>query len=325
MNRILFSLIVLHLAFQPAFSQEAQSRKLSSDNEEAISWINKNAYELKSDPDLDDLSFLARELTDKTVVGLGEASHGTHEFYVQKARIIKYLIRKADFKLLSFESPQTMLVPINTYLQNGEGNLKELMRGMALYSTQEIYQLFQWIREYNTGKPSSDQVVLIGFDSEDYWGDPFSRDKFMAANLVRSYEAKNSKTIVWTHNVHMVKDTTSKYQAMAYYLKQQFGDQFYAVGFDTYQGTVNVLNDGVFEPHTFQANESSFSRTLAQAKYTSFFLPFDDKSPFTGLTSMITNIYSNWQEFKPLPVRPGVDFDGMVFIRSSSASVQLKQ
>jgi erythromycin esterase-like protein len=295
--------------------------------QDSLTWINKNAYELKSGSSSasNDLSFLLKELSGKSVVGLGEASHGTREFYDQKTRIIAYLINQCNFKLLSFECPQSLIAPINTYVQTGEGNLKELMANMALYSTEEIYNLFQLIRQYNNGKASDEKVLLTGFDHPDYWSDPYTRDKYMTENLIKTYEVKKSKTIVWTHNVHMVKDTIANPLTMGSYLSKHFGNAFYAIGFDTFKGTVNVLNDGQFEEHAFQAKESTFSTLLAQAKYKSFFLPFPIKSPFTGTTSLITNIYSNWQAFKPLAIKPGLDFDGIIFIKDTSASVKLSQ
>ncbi|WP_246254211.1 erythromycin esterase family protein [Pedobacter foliorum] len=134
-----------------------------------------------------------------------------------------------------------MIVPINIYLQTGEGNLKELMKHMALYSTEEIYNLFQRIRKYNKDKASEDKVVLIGLDREDYWGDPYTRDKFMTENLIKSYEAKKRKTIVWAHNTHIMKDTTSNSLAMGSYLNQHFKNEFYAISFDTFKGAVNIL------------------------------------------------------------------------------------
>jgi len=295
--------------------------------QDSLSWINKNAFELNSDTDLThkDLSFLINELRGKSIVGLGEASHGTQEFYVQKARIITYLISKCDYKLLAFETPQSMMAPINLYLQTGEGNLMELMKNLALYSTEEIYDLFQRIRQYNKNNAVENRVVLIGLDHEDYWGDPYTRDKFMTENLIQSLADKKRKTIVWTHNVHIMKDTTSNSLAMGSYLNQHFKDEFYAIGFDTFKGTVNVLNEGEFEAHAFEAEASSFSKMLAQANYQSFFLPFHKDSPFAGTTTSVTNIYSNWQgQPKPLQIRPGVDFDAIVFIRTTSPSNKLK-
>ncbi len=297
----------------------------SASGQESLRWINENAYELNSDSDsTDDLSFLLSELKGKSIVGLGEASHGTREFYVQKARIIEYLISKNNFKLLAFESPQSVMTPINLYLQSGEGNLKELMKNMALYSTEEIYHLFQRIRGYNKDKAVEDKVVLIGLDSEDYWSDPYTRDKFMTENLIKIQEGRESKTIVWTHNVHIMKDTASNSLAMGSYLNEHFKNEFYAVGFDTFKGAVNVLNQSEFEAHTFQAEASSFSSVLAQAKDKLLFLAFHNDSPFTGTTTFITNIYANWQEPpKPLQIKPGVDFDGIVFIRDTSPSIRL--
>lgn len=294
--------------------------------QESLSWINKNAYELKSGSDsaTTDLFFLLKELRGKSIVGLGEASHGTREFYVQKARIIEYLISKCDFKLLAFESPQSIIVPINLYLQNGEGNLKGLMKHMALYRTEEIYELFHKIRQYNAERTPENKVVLIGVDSEDYWVDPYTRDSFMTENLIKTYEETKSKTIVWTHNAHIMKDTTSNSFAMGLHLNRYFKNEFYAIGFDTYKGTVNVLNEGEFEAHAFQAKTGTLSNILAQAKSKSFFLPFHKDDPFTGTTTLITNIYSNWQgPPKPLPIKPGIDFDGIIFIRDTSPSIRL--
>lgn len=294
----------------------------ASAQEQPINWINKNAYPLKNK----DLSFLKKELTGKNIVALGEASHGTHEFYAQKARIINYLITQCDFKLLSFEAPSSLMEPINLYLQSGKGDLKEPMQKLALYNTEEIYQLFMQIREYNKDKAPEEKAELIGFDSPDFWGNPLTRDQHMSESLIKSVESKKTKTIVWAHNVHIMKDTIANYMAVGGYLKKHFRNTFYAIAFDTYQGTVNVLHEGEFEEHTFQAKEGSFSNTLAKADYETFFLPVSrEDCPFKGVSSLITNIYSNWQEPKPLPVIPGSDFDALIFIKNTTASVKLSR
>ncbi|HEX9152059.1 MAG TPA: erythromycin esterase family protein [Flavobacterium sp.] len=312
MFRILFLLFFLLSA--SAFGQD-----------EAIDWINKNACELKlnSTPKNDDLVFLSKEIRGRAVVGLGEASHGTREFYLQKSRMIEYLINRYDFKHLSFELPDSYMIPINQYLQSGRGNLKEHMRPIALYNTEEIYKLFKWIREYNNNRSAKKKVQLIGVDNEEFWANPLTRDRLMAENIIKSYQSKKRKTIVWAHNLHIAKDTTmANMPAMGSYLEEHFGKKFYAVGFDTYEGAVNVLENGNFKVHTFEGVEKSLSNTFSKAKYNAFFLSFKP-GPFTGTTGLITNIYSNWQVPKPLPIRPGLDFDGIVFIRKTSASIRL--
>ena len=314
----MFRLILLYV-FLIASTVNAQDKETD--------WINKNAYVLKSDSDSsnDDFLFLSEELKGKTVVGLGEATHGTREFFVQKRRIIESLIGRHNFKLLAFEFTNSAIAPINEYLQSGQGDLKQLMQPLALYNTEEIHLLFKWIREYNKTKSSKNKVALYGFDREDFWHDALTRDKLMAENLIETHNSEGGKTIVWAHNVHIAKDTTmAKFPAMGSYLKQQLGSKFYVIGFDTFKGTVNVLNSGKFEKHTFEGKENSLSAKFAKAIPEAFFLPFNAKpSPFTRMTGYITHIGSNWQELTSLPIRPGVDFDGIIFIRNTSASTKL--
>lgn len=295
--------------------------------DKTIEWINKNAYELNPDSLSSemDFSFLTTRLKGKNIIGLGEASHGTHEFFVQKSHIIQYLIRRHNYRLVAFESTDSAIVPINNYLQNGKGDLKQLMRPLALYNTVELYKLFQWLKLYNQSKSPENTVTLVGFDSERFWNDGLTRDKLMAEAFIKAHKLKKSKAIIWAHNVHIAKDTTmAKFKAMGSYLKEEFNKGFYVIGFDTYQGIVNVLEEGRFKTHTFEGKEHTFSSIFQKAGYRAFFLPFNTHpNPLLGIANLITNIYSNWQEPRPLPIRPGVDFDGLIFIRETTASIKL--
>ncbi|TDQ11884.1 erythromycin esterase family protein [Pedobacter metabolipauper] len=294
----------------------------------SLEWVNKNSHEIiqaDSAVGQSDLSFLKREVSGKHIVGLGEASHGTHEFYMQKAHMISYLIQNCGFRSVAFEVPKSMMEPVDLYVQTGQGNLKDLMKGWGLYHTEEIYLLFQKLSQYNRGKTKNDRVKLVGFDNPDYWSNPFTRDKFMADNVIRFVPGKKNKIILWAHNVHLSKDTTAEYWPMGGHLKKHFGNQFFSIALDTYSGTANVLNNGKFEPHAFQTSDSTLSGTLSKARYPRFFLSFNSKSnPFKGAVSLITNIYSNWQEPKPIPIRPGEDFDAVIFIKETTPSVELK-
>ncbi len=310
--------ITLSLALLTGFTASAQDLSLN--------WVNKNAHELQSDSstDLTDLSFLKKELKGKDIVGLGEGSHGTKEFYNQKARVIRYLIEHCGFRTISFEVPEAKMMQINQFVQTGEGDLKEVMTDMGLYGSDEIYQLFLNLAEYNKKASNKNLVKLNGFDKPDYWSDPFTRDGFMAENVAKFLPNSNNKIILWAHNVHISKDTLTQYWPMGGHLKKQFSDRYFAIAVDTYKGSVNVLNQGKFEAHDFQTNEATLSGTLSKAKYPSLYLRFNVTSdPFKGASSQITNIYSNWQELKPLPIRPGVDMDAVIFIRSTTPSTQL--
>lgn len=294
----------------------------------SIDWINKNAYQLNSDSisDGQDLQFLSKELKNRRIIGLGEASHGTQEFYYQKRRIVQHLVSKDNFKIIGFECPQTSIEPINQYIQNASGNLSEMLKPMGLYNSDEMYKLCQWLLVYNKKESSDNKVRLIGFDSEEYWGNPLMRDQLMAENFTKTLKVRNHKTILWSHNLHLAKDTTmANYKAMGWYLKKEFGNQYYVIGFDTYKGNVNVLNNGKLEKHHFEGNENTFSSIFAKAKFPAFFIDFlKTPNPLINTTNSITNIYSKWQEPKPLPIIPGSDFDGIIFIRETTASNDIK-
>lgn len=291
----------------------------------AIGWLNKQAHAITKDSiDLSDLAFLSRELRGKTVLGLGEASHGTHEFYVQKGRIARYLIGQLNYKSIAFEMPSYFMDPINHCLHGGSGNLKELMRKLALYNTTEIYRLFDWIKDYNAEHPPDQQVNVFGFDSEEYWYDQLTRDKRMADDIIRNLTTRPGKTIIWGHNVHLAKDTTmAHYESVGTYLKERFGSNYYVLFLDSDGGSVNVLDNGQFVAHHFEASENSFSNLFAKSKYDRFFISFrDDNAPLYGTRKPMTNIYSVWLERTELPVKPGIDFDGLVFLRNTTPSIR---
>jgi erythromycin esterase-like protein len=292
-----------------------------------LNWINKNAYPIQNVSSKNtDLSFLSTELNGNIILGLGEASHGTHEFFIQKKRIIQYLITNLNYKLIGFESTASQMELINQYLQSGEGSLKAFMKNLGLYNSTEIYDMLTWIREYNKTTSPSDRVILFGFDSQDFWSDPYTRDKLMSDKIIENQKKTGTKTVLWSHNVHIAKDTTmAQLKAMGSYLKQELDQKFYAMGFDTYKGSVNIITDGKFEKHDFLAQENTFSSMFAEAKNERFFLPFNKKpNPFVGIKNHITNIFSNWTETRSLPIKPGLDFDGLIFIKETSASIQLK-
>lgn len=287
-------------------------------------WINDNAYAINADTATStaDLNFLTATLKNNIVFGLGEASHGTQEFFNQKRRIIEYLIVNLDYKRIGFEFRESYIAPLNQYLINGSGHLKTLMKDMVLYNTEEIYNLFGFIKQYNDKQPLLKKVSVFGFDREEYAGDPFNRDKFMADNIITEQSSHNLKTIIWAHNVHIAKDTTmAQFKAMGYHLKQKFGETFYVLGFDTFKGSVTVITEDGLAKQVFETEKSSFSEMFSKADHPAFFIPFNIKpNPFSGVKNNITNIYANWTENRALPIIPGVDFDAILFIKTTTAS-----
>ncbi len=123
------------------------------------------ASPLLDDNDLAPLSFLK----DAKIVGLGEATHGTKEFFQLKHRIFKYLVENYGFKAFGFEADMGESIYIDRYITKGEGNLENIMTTKMhfwTWRTQEVKDLLKWMRQYNIGKSEDSKIHYIGFDSQ---------------------------------------------------------------------------------------------------------------------------------------------------------------
>jgi erythromycin esterase len=117
---------------------------------------------------LDDLRPLADALDGATVVGLGEATHGTREFFRFKHRIVRFLVEERGVRLFGLESNFAETMAINDYVVRGEGDPEEALRGIYFWTwnTEEVLALVEWLREFNDGRDEDDRVKFYGFDAQ---------------------------------------------------------------------------------------------------------------------------------------------------------------
>jgi erythromycin esterase len=84
-----------------------------------------------------------------TIVGLGEATHGTHEFFTMDQRMLEFLVKQMGFTTLAFENGNwDPTRPIDSYVLTGEGDARQLLFQAFNFSlrTQEILNVIAWIR-----------------------------------------------------------------------------------------------------------------------------------------------------------------------------------
>ncbi|UCH97455.1 MAG: erythromycin esterase family protein [Candidatus Aminicenantes bacterium] len=113
--------------------------------------------------DLKCLDFLG----DVKIVGLGEATHGTKEFFQMKHRIFKYLVEEHGFKAFGFECDFAESLYFDKYITTGQGDLEELMKKKMNYwvwRTEEVKALLEWMRNYNNGKAGEDMIHYYGIE-----------------------------------------------------------------------------------------------------------------------------------------------------------------
>src|SRR5690606_35820041 len=106
--------------------------------------------------------------------------------------------------------------------------------------------------------------------------DPISRDGWMFEYLREQLDSLNTgKAILWAHNVHILRDTVAVgAKGLGYFLHRQYGDAYYALGFDSYEGTVSTIRDNAFESHDFRLDANTISARLAGMGYDRLFLSF---------------------------------------------------
>lgn len=139
--------------------------------EAVLSWISQNAIPLSTaDPEGDssDLAGLRSVVGDARVVALGEATHGTREFFQLKDRVFRYLVEDQGFSVFALEVGQADARAINTYLMEGSGTARNALAdaGMWMWDTEEFLTLIEWMRAWNSDPSHSRKLQFVGFDMQ---------------------------------------------------------------------------------------------------------------------------------------------------------------
>ncbi|MEU4211813.1 erythromycin esterase family protein [Streptomyces sp. NPDC026206] len=125
--------------------------------DEPVASLARDAHPLRTtepDGDLRDLRPLGRMVGDASVVGLGEATHSSHEFFTNKHRVLRYLVQEKGFTAFALEAPWSTGLRLNEYVLHGKGDLRQIMkeefqRDYSFWNTAEYRDLIEWMRTYN--------------------------------------------------------------------------------------------------------------------------------------------------------------------------------
>jgi erythromycin esterase-like protein len=155
------------------------SRNSESNLEDRIA---KQAHVLESLPK--DFDPLIEAIGESRIVLIGEASHGTHEFYHQRAQITKRLIREKNFHGVVVEADWPDAARVNRYVmgRSEDADATESLSGFQrfpqwMWRNADVLDFVGWLREYNDGRRMSEQKC--GF----YGMDLYSMHASMAAVL----------------------------------------------------------------------------------------------------------------------------------------------
>jgi protein-L-isoaspartate(D-aspartate) O-methyltransferase len=118
------------------------------------------------DPEAADVEALIDRIGDACVVCLGEATHGTSEFYALRAQITRALVRSRGFTIVAAEADWPDAARIHRYVKGLPAAAVPEWRAFArfpqwMWRNHEVLGFVEWLRDWNTGHPP---VGFYGLD-----------------------------------------------------------------------------------------------------------------------------------------------------------------
>ncbi|SEM88859.1 Erythromycin esterase homolog [Stigmatella aurantiaca] len=118
-----------------------------------------------------DLDALIEGIGDARFVLLGEATHGTHEFYALRAALTRQLIAEHGFTAVAVEADWPDALRVNAFV-HGEGNDPDEERALGdfqrfprwMWRNQDTVELVRWLRNHNASQPPERQAGFYGLD-----------------------------------------------------------------------------------------------------------------------------------------------------------------
>jgi erythromycin esterase-like protein len=129
-------------------------------------WLDQNSLDISSaDITSNDIDFssIDRSIGNATIVGLGEATHGTAEFWGIRQKLTKHLIEKKDFKAVLLEAPYPNMLYVDNYVVNHEGTIEEAHTKINVWKYKEMRDMIEMIYNHNSLYPEN-KVHFLGYD-----------------------------------------------------------------------------------------------------------------------------------------------------------------
>jgi erythromycin esterase-like protein len=142
--------------------------------EQAVPLLQKHSHVIHS---MHDLQPLIEKAGNARIVMLGEASHGTHEYYTWRSYITRKLITEKGFHFIAVEGDWPDCYRINQFIKGESTDRKaaDVLQTMSrwptwMWANWEIEALAEWLRRHNTNSLRQDQKIgFYGLDVYSLW------------------------------------------------------------------------------------------------------------------------------------------------------------
>lgn len=139
------------------------------DIDAAVADVRSTAYGLEQPSDLDRL---VEQFGDRTYVLLGEASHGTSEYYRWRTRLTARLVQEKDFSFVAVEGDWTDWYEVNRYvkdLPDSPETIRDALEAFErwptwMWANWETLEFLDWLEFHNQSLPEDDRIGVYGLD-----------------------------------------------------------------------------------------------------------------------------------------------------------------
>lgn len=143
-------------------------RTRARDADEAASWIRDQCETLPPPEKADDFGAIFDRFADARVVLLGEATHGTAEFYRARAAITQRLVEKHGFNIVAVEADWPDASRVDRYVRHrpaGQYDEETFARFPTwMWRNREFAAFVEWLRGHNEGRNADQRTEFRGLD-----------------------------------------------------------------------------------------------------------------------------------------------------------------
>ena len=134
-------------------------------------WLAEHAIRLKgveAGHGFEDMQPLKKVIGEARLVALGEATHGTREFFQLKHRMLEFLVSEMGFTVFGIEATMPEAFDLNEFVLTEKGDPASALAGMYFWTwdTEEVLEMIRWMRNYNADPRHEKKVKFYGFDAQ---------------------------------------------------------------------------------------------------------------------------------------------------------------
>ncbi|MBW8765761.1 MAG: erythromycin esterase family protein [Geodermatophilales bacterium] len=124
-----------------------------------------------------DLDPLLERIGNARIVAVGEASHGTHEYYAWRPALTRRLIEERGFGFVAVEGDWPDCYRVNRSVQLREGADHDPRDALDafdrwptwMWANEDVVEFCRWLQGFNAVRPAAERVGFYGLDVYSLW------------------------------------------------------------------------------------------------------------------------------------------------------------